>query len=267
MVRAMITWYALFSSTKIRAHHMKLRDLIGTKWDGFLAVGSSSAKFLAKGYCVHKKFYVDSITKLVICLEETSVGGYQTEKPLQAQEFLYWKETFKNMMWGGCHIFGCLLPLPWQLLAYSGLWVWLFRSASAHWVMKYKKCSQTFSIQAASAASRHGRSPLCRCWMWHTAAGRPWDYPEPLIPAARVAQWVSLGAVLRRGPGTAGFRLFLRQDTGEICTGRDLGKMISHQHASSTEQQGCVWDPFSWLNTHCTVQFNSFSCQFYSSLT
>lgn len=27
--------------------------------------------------------------KLVICLEETSVGGYQTEKPHQDQEFLY----------------------------------------------------------------------------------------------------------------------------------------------------------------------------------
>lgn len=35
---------------------MKLRDLIETKGDGFLAVGSSSAKFFAKGSRVRKKF-------------------------------------------------------------------------------------------------------------------------------------------------------------------------------------------------------------------
>lgn len=175
-------------------------------------------------------------------------------------------ERFKNMMEGGCHIFGCTLPLPWQLLAYSGPWVWLFRSASAHcwWNTKdFLKPSPFRQLQQHPGQEEPSLQVLKVAHCSWEALG----YPEPLFPASGVAQRVSLGAVVRRGPGTAGFLPFLRQYTGKILTRRDLGNMISHQHPPSTEQQGWVWDPFSWLNTHPTVQFNSFSCQFYSSLT
>lgn len=56
MERAMMTWlFAVFQHKNEGTSH-EFRDLIETKGDGFLAVGSSSAKFLAKGCCVHKKF-------------------------------------------------------------------------------------------------------------------------------------------------------------------------------------------------------------------